>query len=342
MEVGQEAVYNLVAVTGVEERVGHTLLRFQEPVGIGNGFDDAGAGSAHRYNAAAFALSLVNDVSIFSSELVMFTVHLVLRKVFHRNVLECTRAHMQRDFGNVHALRLQGIEHFFAKVQARRRGGHGARILCKNRLVSLLVIFVIGAVNVGRQRYMAFAVHDGFQFHGRYRKAEHAGTVFLDFFDNSLDAGNFKFATDLESLARTHLRLVAGRTVFSRNQSLHQERFHFATVHGVAVQAGRNHLGVVYHQAVARLKKVDNFRSLQNVAFTAILGAMQNTGLPLARRAAGNQFLREFKIIVRKIMRFHFRHPSQREPFSTSVLCLLSEKPALKCEHRSQRPPAKS
>ena len=147
----------------------------------------------------------------------MFAVHLVLGKVFYRNILECSGAHMQGDFGNVNALRLQCVKHFFAKVEACRRSGHGARILCKNRLVGQLIVFVIGAVNVGRQRHMAFTVHHRFQFHRHHRKTEHPGTVFLDVFHNGLDAGDFKFATNLESLAGANLGLIAGLSVFCRN-----------------------------------------------------------------------------------------------------------------------------
>ena len=197
--------------------MGHALLRLQKTVGIGYGFHYPGAGGADRHDTTAFPFCLVDDVGIFGSQFVMFAVHLVLSKVFYRNILECSGAHMQGDFGHIDALRLQGLKHFFAKVEACRRGCYRTGILCKNRLVGQLIVFIIGAVNVRRQRNVTFPVHHRFQFHRRHRKTEHPGAVFLDVFHNGLDAGDFKFATNLESLAGANLGLIAGLSVFCRN-----------------------------------------------------------------------------------------------------------------------------
>ncbi len=222
---------------------------------------------------------------------------------------------MQRHLGHMHALRLQVFKHLLAKVQTRRRGGHGARILRENRLVSLLVVFVVGAVDVRRERHMAFAVHHRFEFHRSRRKAQHAGTVFADFLDHRLDAGNLEFTANLERLARAHLRLVARIARLRRNQRLHQKRLHLTTVHRMAIEACRNHLGVVHHQAIAGAEKFHNLGSLHNAARPAVLGAMQYARLALSRRAGRNQFLREFECIIRKRM-LHNTFTSLPESFS--------------------------
>ena len=88
MEVGQESIDNLVAVTRIEERVSHALLRLHDSVRIGDRLDDAGTRGANRHDAATFAFSLVDDFGVFLGELVMFAVHLVLRKVLDRDILE--------------------------------------------------------------------------------------------------------------------------------------------------------------------------------------------------------------------------------------------------------------
>ena len=62
MEVGHEAVHNLVAVSGIKEGMGHALLRLYGSIFVGNGFYHAGAGGTHRYNTAASGLRCIDDV----------------------------------------------------------------------------------------------------------------------------------------------------------------------------------------------------------------------------------------------------------------------------------------
>ena len=217
MEIGQKPVNQLILVTRIEERIGHALLRFQESICIGNRLDHTRTRCTDRHDAAAFALCLVDDVGIFLGEFVVFAMHLVLRKVFDGDVLECTRPYMERHFGNIDTLRLKVIEHLFAKVEASRRSSHGTGILCKNRLVSLLVFFVIGAVDVRWQRYMAFPVHDFFHFGRSLFETKNAVTVFfMNFFDMRTHASKRKFTPHLERLTRMHLRLETSLARFGR------------------------------------------------------------------------------------------------------------------------------
>ena len=76
------------------------------------------------------------------------------------------------------------------------------------------------------------------------------------------------------------------------------------------------------------------------MAFTAIFGTMQNTGLALARRTASNQFLRKFEVVVRKLVfRFHqTNHPFRKGSFSTKPSSPFSKIPASEFQHRAKHP----
>src|SRR5438034_538186 len=69
--------------------------------------------------------------------------------------LKSARSHVQCHEGAVDAHLLDALNELGIEVETRRRGSHGPALSGENTLIALAVIFIRGAVDVRRKRYIA-------------------------------------------------------------------------------------------------------------------------------------------------------------------------------------------
>jgi hypothetical protein len=96
-------------------------------------------------------------------------MQLVLLYYLGVNGLERPQANVQSDFGGFNAVLPQALEDFRREVQAGGRGGYRAALTGVNRLITFPVGWLIGTVNVGRERHMAQALDLAEEIHGRLK-----------------------------------------------------------------------------------------------------------------------------------------------------------------------------
>ena len=248
VEVGDQAVHHLEFKTWRDEnlRVAAGLAKFSPR------FQRAHRRRAHCDHPTATRLARGNGLLCGLRHFVPFAVHGVFSDVFGFDGLEGASAHMQSHAGGLHALRCQGVQYAFVKVQ--RGGGrcHRARGTRKHRLVALHVLFRIAVGDVGRQRHMAVLFHQGVRLVAQLQVKQLAVVVGPAAQQHGIKptvAGTTcqeHLAAHQWLFAHLHVRhhLVAGQHTLD-------QQFEFAARCLLAKDARLHHLGVVEHQQVA-------------------------------------------------------------------------------------------
>ena len=104
MEVGNQAVQNAEAITGVDEDFGVAALRAQCSVLIRRGFEGAAARRADTYNATARRLCAVHSLCGFLAHHIELLVHMVLQNVLLLHRAEGAESHVEGHTHNDNAL----------------------------------------------------------------------------------------------------------------------------------------------------------------------------------------------------------------------------------------------
>ena len=76
-------------------------------------------------------------------------------QIIYPQRLKSARSHVQCHEGSADAHLLDAPNELRIEVQTRRRGGHGSPLSGENTLIALAIIFIRGAVDVRRKRYIA-------------------------------------------------------------------------------------------------------------------------------------------------------------------------------------------
>ena len=189
-------------------------------------------------------------------------VCLVLGEVFHINVAEVTQAGMQGDVGKVNTLDFHTLHQLAAEVQAGGRRRNSSFVACKNRLETFGIVRLYGTVDdaVGQRRF-AQRIERLLELIVRTvvketkRTPARSGVV-----DNLSHHG--VVVTEVELIADTYFtgrvhQYIPQPELFV--QLTQQEHFNTRTgLFLVAVQAGRENLGVVEDKHIFVIKIVQN------------------------------------------------------------------------------------
>ena len=184
------------------------------------------------------------------------------------------------------------------EVQPRGRRRHGARLLVVDGLVALLVGVLVGPVDIGGQRHVAYGLQD-LKHGARVQEVDlEQGVVAGAHFGLHLIA----IGATLQNEAGTGLGRLGGAHVGQHavlvQDALHQH-LQLAAAGLLAKHACRNDPGVVEHQQVARVELVQHIHKLtvaQGAALTIEL--QQAAGGTLCHRIAGNQLVWQIKMKI--------------------------------------------
>jgi hypothetical protein len=161
-------------------------------------------------------------------------------------------AHVQRNAGALHAARLQRGQHTLVEMQRGCGCGHGAGVAGKHGLVAALVVSGVGVGDVGRQRHVAVALHQGMGLVAEAQVKQRA----VGFGPAPEQRGG---VAARHGQRGAHRRLLAdlhmGHHLVPGQDPLHQQ-FQLAARGLFAEQPRLDDLGVVEHQQVARVQKV--------------------------------------------------------------------------------------
>jgi hypothetical protein len=161
-------------------------------------------------------------------------------------------AHVQRNAGALHAARLQRGQHAFVEMQRGCGCGHGAGVAGKHGLVAALVVSGVGMGDVGRQRHVAVALHQGMGLVAEAQVKQRA----VGFGPAPEQRGG---VAARHGQRGAHRRLLAdlhvGHHLVAGQDPLHQQ-LQLAARGLFAEQPRLDDLGVVEHQQVARVQKV--------------------------------------------------------------------------------------
>ena len=225
-------------------------------------------------------------------------MHVVIFNLLHPYRLEGARPHVQGDEGRFNPFGTNFLEQRLVEVQTRGRRRHGARLLVVDGLVALLVGVLVGTVDIGGQRHVAYGFQD--LKHG-------AGVQEVDL-EQGIVAGAhlclhlLPIGAAIEDKAGAGLGRL-GRADMGQHAVLVQDALHqhlqLAAAGLLAKHARRNDPGVVEHQQVARVELVQHIHKLtvaQGAALTIEL--QQAAGGALCHRIAGNQLVWQIKMKI--------------------------------------------
>ena len=176
-------------------------------------------------------------------------MHLVVGDLILHHGAEGAEAHMQGHFGNVHALGADGIHQFRGEVQASCGRCGAAKLLGIDGLVLALILQLL--CDVGRQRHFAKFVQLFIKRLSIVIKCNVLVAIFHGLIHHSSQG----------AIAKAHLRAglhpLAGlcKAFPLVTFDLTQQKQLTHSTGGLldAHDAGRQDLGIVYHQQVARL-----------------------------------------------------------------------------------------
>ena len=221
---------------------------------------------------------------------------MMVRDFLRLHRAEGTKAHMQRDKGLADTLFTDLFQKLPGKMQPGGRCGGGSHLPGIDRLITLLVLQL--RLDIGRQRHLAQTLQN-LQENALVVELHHPVSVLPYLFHSG---SQFPVAEN-NLIARLHFppRLAQALPAFV-SQVPQQQHLHRAAGGPVAQQPGRQHPGIVHHQAVSGVQIVDNIVKMLMGDFSGFpVQNHQPGGIPLFQWSLGNQFLRK---LIPKIMGF--------------------------------------
>ncbi|MPL73139.1 hypothetical protein SDC9_18932 [bioreactor metagenome] len=305
VEIGHQRIGHPEAIARVDENLGGAAERAHRAVLGRRAFDQPQRGGADRDDPPARGAGGVDLLGRRRGDLAPFRVHLVGLDVLDLHRQEGARAHMQRHLGERDALRMDRLKQRLGEMQARRRRGHGARVAREDRLVIGLVGLVGGAQrgDVGRQRHRPRRGQRRVEIGPRQVE----GQPQLRRLDRAhLGRKRLREADRLALLQlaqrfRERRPLARGLRLEQRDLDLRGDLALPGHAGAGAAQPGRNHLGVVQHQTVARAEQIDQIRNMQ-IADPVPFRQQQLCRRARPRRARRNQPLGQIEV---EIFKFH-------------------------------------
>lgn len=149
VEVGNQAVYDLEPVTGIDENIGPAASRLSDAVLCGGGLQRTEARSSDGNDLPAFFLCLIDESGLILLHHIELRVHMVLGHILHLYGAESSKTHMKSDMSDIDALGPDLLQKLRREMKACCGSSRGAVMLCINGLVTVLVLQLMG--DIGRQ-----------------------------------------------------------------------------------------------------------------------------------------------------------------------------------------------
>ena len=301
MKIGHQRIRHPEGVTGIDEDVGLALPGPHPPFGIGRTFDQAQRRGAHGNDPPARRPCAVDHVGSALRDLAPFGMHAMGGHVFHLHRQKGARAHMQRDFHQLHAPVHERAQQRRIEVERGGRGRHSPGMACENRLI----IRGIGGIGGAFGRDIGWQRHQARPFQRRVKvfpgQVEDKAQVRFALFGHH--SGKIRRKNDF--LAGHHLAQRLGQgapaALCGRFHQGHFDAGFHITLPGHAAacaqKAGRDHFGVVQHQKVAWAEHRHQIAHVQIANLVA--GRQQQPGC--GARAGGprcDQRLGQIKVVV--------------------------------------------
>ena len=195
------------------------------------------------------SLGIADHLRRFFVDAVPFAVHFVIRDLVLLYRAEGAQTHMQGHFSNVHALGTDGIHQFRGEVQASCGRCGAAKLLCVNSLILALILQLL--CDVGRQRHFAKFVQLFIKGLGIVIECNVLVAVLHGLVHHGGQAAIAKahFGAGLHPLAGLCQTFPLVTFDLTQQKQLTHSTGGLLDAH----DAGRQNLGIVYHQQVARL-----------------------------------------------------------------------------------------
>ena len=294
MEIRDQRVEPAELITRIDENIGPAVVLSDLPALCGDRLDRAAARRADRYHLAAAPFGGVDRIGRLLRHPVVLRMHLVLLNFLHADWPESTEADVQRDERDLHALCADLLEQRRREMQAGRRRGGGALLFRVHRLVALLVRELF--LDIGRQRHLPDLIELCEKIAGTV-KAEHPVAVRLDLHDlaGHRAARKGENSAGLCALAGACERFPHIVPAVFKQQELHVR----ARILLDAVNARRQHAGIVEHETVAGVQVIDNIAKMPVLQSTGLfVEHHQARGVPRLDRRLGDQLLRQVKVKI--------------------------------------------
>ena len=263
VEVRDEPVDNSEFVAGVDEDPGilgeyrgggpgerrSTLVRLgrseQLRFDAGGGFQRAAGGSSDGYHAAAVCFAAPYFLGGYLRDGVVLHMHLVVENIVLLDRTEGAKPDVQGDVGGVNALIRELSEYVLGEVKPGGGGGGGAGFPAVDRVVSVLILELLG--DVGRKRHLTYPVENVEEMPLK-GKADHAVAIVNDVqYLGGKSLGEIHDRAGLQALSGVDEGLPLGQA-----QPLQQKEFNVAAAAALrAVNTRREHLAVVHDEQVA-------------------------------------------------------------------------------------------
>ena len=249
MEVRDKAIDAVELHARVQKNGGVAAAGADLAVLCGNGFQCTAAGGTHGDHTMPCGFGVADHLSGLFIDAVPFAVHFVIRDLILLHRAEGAQTHMQGHFSNVHALGTDGIHQLRREMQAGRRGCSTAKLLCVDSLILALILQLL--CDVGRQRHFAKFVQLFIKCLSVIIKCNVLVAIFHGLIHHSSQGAIAKahFGAGLHPLAGLCQTFPLVTFDLTQQKQLTHSTGGLLDAH----DAGRQDLGIVYHQQVARL-----------------------------------------------------------------------------------------
>ena len=244
VEIGDQSIHHLEAVARVNEDVCPAAGGSHSAILRRPALQCAAGRCANADHTAAVFLGFVDDIGSLPGDDAVFRMHLMLRDLvlFHR--AEGAQTHMKGDIAQLDAHSLDLLQQLRGEVQSRRGGRRRADHLRINRLIALLILQF--SLDIRRKRHPAQLLQnlkkDAFVLK-MYQPVAIGQNLLHLRLKLTFSKGNT--GTLAQLFARAHKTLPHVASLVHQQQDLHR-----AAGRTVADEPGRQHPGVIQHEAV--------------------------------------------------------------------------------------------
>ena len=342
IEVGYHRVANAKLIRREDKLIRPSIIFLQQTVGAHSCLCGLGHTGAHQADMMSGSLRGVHQVAAFLTDKHLLGVHLVLRQVFHLNVMEVAQCAMERQESKVDTLNFHTLQHLTAEMESRCGCRHSTLILGKETLeiVHILRSGRATIYNVMRQRGLTqgkeftFELIVGTVIEETERTAA-ARRIVDDFCHHRSAVVEEQFVTDTDLTGRLHKHIPQAHLLIEFTQ---QEHLYLGI--GLflrTIETSRKHLRIIEHERIALVEMIQHVAEVKIHGiplfvfqrFSVFIGlkhvyllrlTVQNhqfAFVPMERRIQCNLLLGQFEFKLRQfhifiILCFKFQVPGFR------------------------------
>lgn len=249
MKIGDKAIDDLEIEAWINKNVVFALSF----ASFGPIFEGTSDGGADRDNAVAGSFSSLNGGDGFGGNMKPFGMHVVVFDIVAANGKESAKANMECKVANLNTFGLELLNERLGHVEAGGWCGGGTKFFGPDGLITLDIVGVGVAVEIGRQRNVTIIGNDSGEVAAG---SNSSGAIAKNFFDSNNVGGNRMVGDVLNGELVADVKLAAIHNVINFASMLFEyDKFAWTTVGQLSEDTRAHDASIVQDNEVASFKK---------------------------------------------------------------------------------------